>query len=249
MSIGKTARALAVVLAPAIATAWFGGDARAADTPTVHVRICIPPNLVAEESWQTPYPGSPMATFRDSLRDYVAAHGGSGQTEYWIRDDAFDRYKAALAQSYTPDPRSLLTEVGAQQECPATNYTAELEVDRTLPVPTESATYASEDSPIQATAPSAFEDASEPLPAATEQGSSNELSDDAAGAIIVGGAAALLCAATHCLGGSSDSESSSESTYDYDSALPEDPINNAYQQYLDEQHAACVWSHTDISGC
>jgi hypothetical protein len=207
-----------------------------ADVPTVMVRICIPPNLVVEESWQQPPPGSDMFIFRNSLRDYIAANGGSGQLGYWIRDEAFTRFKEARAASSSVYADALLQVVSAQTKCPATNYTAQLEVDYQPPAETASvddSTY--QNYPSTDSAPDA-------------DSSSGELSDEAAGGILLGIGAALLCAAADCLGGSSsDSDEPSTTPPDYTPA--EDPYNNAYQQYLDEQHAACVWAYSDISGC
>lgn len=200
-----------------------------ADVPTIQVRICIPPQLVTDESWETPYPGSDMQAFRNTIRDYVAAYGGSGQIEYWIRDDAFDRFRAAAANSYAPDPQTLVQEVSSQSECPASNYTAEQEVDA---MPAQ----------MPQTTASAYPDAVSPA-----VNSDNDDADDVTGYVAGAAAAAIVWCV---LGGCSSDDSSSgdeSSSYQYDP--PEDPFNNPYQQYLDERHAACVWAYSDISNC
>jgi hypothetical protein len=95
---------------------------------------------------------------------------------------------------------------------------------------------------------SSAEDAS---PAPTETRTGETGSDDGATIVIgAGAAAALWCMATDCLGGASDESAPTGTDYEpYESSAPEDPYDNAYQQYLDEQHNACVWAHTDISDC
>ncbi len=93
------------------------------------VRVCVPPDLVKNESWGHPYPGSEMADFRSLLRDYILAHGDP-RVQYRIKDQAFEIFNRARRASapYTPDPRNLLEEVSAEQACPPTNYTNTLEV-------------------------------------------------------------------------------------------------------------------------
>lgn len=93
------------------------------------VRVCVPPDLVKNEHWGHPYPGSEMDVFKNLLRDYILAHGDR-RVQYRIKDNAFDIFKHARRASapYTPDPRNLLEEVSAQQACPPTNYTSTLEV-------------------------------------------------------------------------------------------------------------------------
>src|SRR5688572_5665636 len=93
------------------------------------VRVCVPPDLVKNESWNYPYPGSEMAVFKNLLRDYILAHGDR-RVQYRIKDNAFDIFGRARRASapYTPDPRNLLEEVSAEQACPPTNYTNTLEV-------------------------------------------------------------------------------------------------------------------------
>lgn len=83
---------------------------------TVEVQVCVPQNLGQRGSWDNPAPGSNMAAFKSLLRRFIRANGNP-QMEYWIRDDAFDRFNEASA-SYTPDPRALLEEVSARQACP-----------------------------------------------------------------------------------------------------------------------------------
>src|SRR5262245_46302354 len=114
---------LTAIAAVYLAPVSLFDKAQAADVPTVQVRICIPPQLVTQESWENPYPGGDMWAFKNTIKHYVATHGGSGQIGYWITDDAFVRFSAAAAESYAPDPRTLVQEVSAQYECPASNYT------------------------------------------------------------------------------------------------------------------------------
>ncbi|PYV42770.1 MAG: hypothetical protein DMG06_12945 [Acidobacteria bacterium] len=102
-------------------------------------RVCVPPDLVTNESWRYPYPGSEMDVFKSLLRDYILAHGDPG-VQYRIKDQAFEIFRRARRASapYTPDPRDLLDEVSTQQACPPTNYTNALEVgpDDSPPNPT-----------------------------------------------------------------------------------------------------------------
>src|SRR5438552_3946646 len=93
------------------------------------VRVCVPPDLLTNESWRYPYPGSEMDVFRNLLRDFILAHGDP-RVQYRIKDQAFEIFRRARRASapYTPDPRDLLDEVSAQQACPPTNYTNTLEV-------------------------------------------------------------------------------------------------------------------------
>ena len=93
------------------------------------VRVCVPPDLVKNQSWGHPAPGSEMADFRSLLRDYILAHGDP-RVQYRIKDQAFEIFNRARRASapYTPDPRNLLEEVSAEQACPPTNYTNTLEV-------------------------------------------------------------------------------------------------------------------------
>lgn len=202
--------------------------AQAADVPTVQVRICIPPHLVTQEFWENPYPGGAMWAFKNAIKHYVATHGGSGQTEYWIADDAFARFSAANTESSRPDPGTLVQEMSAQSECPASNYTAEQEVDADVPSPTTQASTYSE-------------------PAEAVGDASANTSEDITGYVAGAAAAAIMwCVLGGC---SSDNGSSNDASSSYDYGPPEDPYNNAYQQYLDEQHAACVWAYSDISNC
>jgi hypothetical protein len=219
---------LAAIAAAYLAPAMSIDTAQAADVPTVQVRICIPPRLVTQEFWETPYPGGDMWAFKNALVHYVATHGGSGQIAYWIADDAFARFRAAGADSNTLDARALVQEMSAQSECPASNYTAEQQVDAEIPIPTTQASTYSE-------------------PAEAVGDASIDTSDDITGYVAGAAAAAIVWC---ILGGCSSDEPSSDdtsSTYDY--GQPADPYNNAYQQYLDERHAACVWAYSDISNC
>jgi hypothetical protein len=209
------------------------GSVQAADTPTVQVRICIPPRLVTEHSWDKPVAGSDMAALRNLIRDYVAADGGSGEYAYWIVDDAFERFVAVNGARYPPDPKTLVIGVSARYACPETNYTAQLEVDAVAPAPVAQANQ--------------YSNAGDASPAPTDVRSGEAGSDDGATiAVGVGAAAALWCMATNCLGGASD-ESAPTGT-DYEPYDPP-PYDNAYQQVLEERHNACVWAHTDISDC
>lgn len=169
-----------------------------ADVPTLQVRICIPPRLVTEQSWDKPVPGSNMAAFRSLIRDYVAAHGGSGDAAYWIADDAFERFVALNGASYPVDPETLVIAVSARFACPETNYAAQLEVDSPAPV-AQTNQYSSAPDTSTSSAPAA---------------SANENTDDGATIELgAGAAAALWCMATNCLGGSAD-ESAPTSTTD-----------------------------------
>ena len=225
-----TFRTCSIVAVCAVLT----GAVQGADVPTVQVRICIPPRLVTEQSWDKPSPGSDMAALRNLIREYVAANGGSGEYAYWIADDAFERFVAVNGATNPPDPETLLIGVSARDECPATNYTAQLEVDAVRPAPVG-----------QANRYSNVEDAA----AAPSDARSGETSSDdgATIAVGVGAAGALWCMATNCLGGDSD-ESAPTDTDDEPFDFPT-LYDNSYQQVLEERHNACVWAHTDISDC
>ena len=41
----------------------------------VQVRICIPLDLVKNEFWDYPYPGSEIAVFKTLIGNYILAHG------------------------------------------------------------------------------------------------------------------------------------------------------------------------------
>ncbi|MFN8006027.1 MAG: hypothetical protein U0V70_03140 [Terriglobia bacterium] len=83
------------------------------------VRICVPADLVRNESWEYPYPGSEIDVFKKLLGEYILSHGNP-QVQYRIKQDAFETFKRARRASnpYTPDPRNLLQEVSTEQACP-----------------------------------------------------------------------------------------------------------------------------------
>ena len=93
------------------------------------VRICIPLDLVKNEFWEYPYPGSEIADFKTLIGNYILAHGDP-HVKYRIKDQAFEIFKSARRASapYAPDPRNLLEEVNAEQSCPPNNSVNTLEV-------------------------------------------------------------------------------------------------------------------------
>jgi len=109
-------------------TALQAAGQTGAQPSTVLVKVCVPRNLVDDESWNTPYPGSVMAAFKTLIREFVAAHG-TAQVEYQIRSSAFTRFEDSPGGTWAPDPRTLLDEVSSSEACPATSYTNTLEVD------------------------------------------------------------------------------------------------------------------------
>ena len=53
---------------------------------------------MTQEFWET-LSGGAMWAFQNAIKHYVATHGGSGQTGYWIADDALARFSAANTES------------------------------------------------------------------------------------------------------------------------------------------------------
>lgn len=86
------------------------------------VTLCIPRNLVESESWENPYPGSRIQSFRNLIRDYLLEHGNIAY-QYRIKEDAFAHFDPGRTS-----PREILQAVNANQECPASNYTAKLDI-------------------------------------------------------------------------------------------------------------------------
>jgi len=86
------------------------------------VHLCIPRNLVESENWDNPYPGTRIQQFRDSIRDYLLQYGDV-RSQYRIKPDAFAQFLPGQTS-----PRDLLQVVSANQECPASNYTAALDI-------------------------------------------------------------------------------------------------------------------------
>jgi TPR repeat protein len=100
----------------------FAGSAWAQTSPKQMVHICLPRNLVERESWENPLPGSRMLLFRNLVRDYLLEHGDV-RSQYRIKEEAFAHFDPGRTT-----PRGILQEVSANQECPPSNYTAELDI-------------------------------------------------------------------------------------------------------------------------
>jgi len=100
----------------------FAGSAWAQAGPTQTVQICLPRTLVERESWEKPLPGRGMLLFRNLVRDYLLKHGDV-RSRYRIKEEAFAQFNPGR----TP-PRDILQVASASQECPPSNYTAELDV-------------------------------------------------------------------------------------------------------------------------
>lgn len=86
------------------------------------VRLCVPRNLVERENWEHPYPGSRIELFRNLIRDYLLEHGDVGY-QYRINENAFARFEPGRTTV-----RDILLIVSANQDCPASNYTAQLDI-------------------------------------------------------------------------------------------------------------------------
>jgi TPR repeat protein len=86
------------------------------------VRICVPRKLIESEGWEHPAPGSRIQLFRNMIRDYLLEHGDVG-SQYRIKEDAFAHFEPGRTTV-----RDILQVVSANQECPASNYTAALDV-------------------------------------------------------------------------------------------------------------------------
>ena len=62
------------------------------------VRVCVPLDLVKNEFWGYPYPGSEMDLFMRLVGSYIHDHGDS-RLQYRIKDQAFEIFKQARRAS------------------------------------------------------------------------------------------------------------------------------------------------------
>lgn len=77
-----------------------------ADSPLIDVRVCVPQNLVQNESWDNPQ-SQQMAQFRQATREYISAHA-NGETAFRIRDalpsyDPVTTYAGDLVETLNAD--------------------------------------------------------------------------------------------------------------------------------------------------
>jgi hypothetical protein len=86
-----------------------------------NVNLCLPRNLVEEQAWQNPAPGSKMESFRNMITDFILATGDRS-IQYRIRKGAFEEFDPA----WQNNPGSFIAQVDARQDCPPSNYTATL---------------------------------------------------------------------------------------------------------------------------
>ena len=91
---------------------------------TKKVDVCVPGNLVDNESWDKPPPGGKMEAFQEAAKKVIndlARSGGIDENTQFIRIvDIFDSYDPA-----TTDPRDLVrVELvsGTPHTCPAGGY-------------------------------------------------------------------------------------------------------------------------------
>jgi len=79
------------------------------------IDLCVPANLVDNQSWDRPAPGSKMAAFRGALRAFILA-SGNPNVQYRVREGAFESFNAASR------PESLVYGVRAGAPCPPEDY-------------------------------------------------------------------------------------------------------------------------------
>ena len=105
-----------------LACSAASGSAQTQTDSKQFVYFCIPRNLVENENWENPYPGSRIQQFKNLIRDYLLEHGDI-RNRYFIMQDAFTRFVPGQST-----PRDILQVASANQECPASNYTARLDI-------------------------------------------------------------------------------------------------------------------------
>lgn len=100
----------------------FVSPAPAQTSSQQFVYMCIPRNLVESEGWEHPAPGTRILLFRNLIRDYLLERGDAG-SQYRIKENAFAQFEPGRTTA-----RDILQVVSANQECPASNYTAKLDI-------------------------------------------------------------------------------------------------------------------------
>jgi hypothetical protein len=81
----------------------------------VPIDLCVPADLVDNQSWDQPEPGSRMAAFRGALRAFILA-SGDPSVQYRVREGAFENFNPAS------NAGSLVYGVNAGSPCPPEDY-------------------------------------------------------------------------------------------------------------------------------